>query len=223
MSDIRRIAGSAALVCDGLAELFAGHGVEAFREGDELRFPAHPALRADGEAFRRFEQSAQIDVRLVIGPGRTIVESVAGIGTEDDAAIEDGLYSFGRGTLPVLIAAFFGQERIVVRQRWPIGGHKRIVSVGEVSSRFGFPPGPEGKPDLGFFGHFQDRLATQHLPTGTHWVRLYQARQAGKPLANEVLFDNRPWPEMQAAMAGFDWPVRGDAYDVRVFLVIRDA
>ena len=36
---------------------------------------------------------------------------------------------------------------------------------------------------------------------------------------NEILLDNHPWPEMQDAMAAFDWPVSEKRYDVRQFLV----
>jgi len=217
------VPGSADLVCDALGEMLRRHGVESVRDGDKLRFPAHAALWANGAAYRECERTLQIDIRLGIEPNRVLVESVAGFGTEDGPAITDGIASLERATLLVLLAAFFGRPQVAQRHRWEIGGQKRLVALGPVTTRFGLPRDAEGKPDLRFFDHFKARLQAQSLPPGTHWVRLYQMQHGGKITCNEVLLDNDPWPEMQTAVAEFDWPTSENPYDVRVFLVIRDA
>jgi hypothetical protein len=215
--------GSEAIVADTLGEMFREQGIESVRDEEDLLFPAHEGLRANGAALRRHSRSLQLDVRLGIEPDRTLVESVSGIGTEDEPAIRDGLNSFRRATFPVLLAAFFGKANLAVRQRWQVGEQKRIVFVGEITSRFGFPKDADGKADIRFFDHFKANLLAQPLPPGVHWIRLYQARMDGKALANEVLLDNKEWPEMQDTMAAFDWPPSDDkTYDVRVFLVMRD-
>jgi Family of unknown function (DUF6348) len=38
-----------------------------------------------------------------------------------------------------------------------------------------------------------------------------------------VLLDNHPWDEMHALMAAHPWPDAPNVYDMRVFLVIKDA
>jgi hypothetical protein len=217
------VLGSADVVRDALAELFRTRGVESVRDGEVLRFPARRPLWANGAAYRGYERTLQIDVRLGLGDGRTLIESVAGFGTEDGPAITDGLKSFERATLPVLLAAFFDQPHVAIRERWEVGGRKRVVAVGEVTTRFGFPLDAEGEPDIRFFDHFKRHVEQQPVPPGTHWVRLYQMQHDGKSMCNEVLLDNDVWPEMQTVMESFDWPVSEKTYDVRVFLVMRDA
>lgn len=221
---VERIPGSMDGVNDVLVQLFSGHGVEAARHGDGVVFPAHPGLWANGEAFRMYERIAQLDVRLGVEPGRMLVESVSGIGMTDGEQILNGLEAFTSTTFHVLLTAFFGLPEChgTERLEWEIGGRKRVVFLGVVGTRFGFPPGPDGQPDLRFYHHFERHLKAQPLPPGTHWVRLYQMRFRGEATANEVLLDNDPWPEMQEAMAAFEWPATEKHYDVRLFLVIMD-
>lgn len=217
------VPGSAAIIADALAAMFGEHGVESVRDGDDLVFPTHNGMRINGEAYRQYPAALQLDMRLTLGDGRLLCESVGGIHTDDTAAIHDGLPAFQRATLPVLLEAFFDRPRLVDRLRWTIGGTKRIVFVGQITTRFGFPRTAEDKPDIGFFFHFKKLLEAWPLPAGTHWIRVYHARMKEKVLSNEVLLDNDVWPEMQDAMAAFDWPPTGNkTYDVRVFVVIRD-
>jgi hypothetical protein len=215
--------GSATTVADALATMFAEHGIESVRDGERLRFPAHDGLWANGAAVREYPRALQIDVRLGIEPDRTLIESVAGIGTEDEPSIRDGLAAFHRGTIAVLLAAFFGKPDLVVRQRWTVGERKRLVFIGQVTTRFGMPKDTNGKADIRFFDHFKANLLAQPLPLGVHWIRHHQMRMDGKVMSNEVLLDNNLWPEMQDMMAAFDWPPSEDkTYDARVFLVMRD-
>lgn len=207
-----------------LFRLFRGHGVRAVRSGLELLFPAFPNYRMTGEAFRATERAGQIDIRLWIAPDRMLGESVAGVGPTPAEQIPDGIRAFITHSFHVLLCAFFGVPPAhgVARERWAIGGTPRDVFVGTVGSRFGFPLDADGSPDIGFFQAFKHLLEVQSLPSGIHWVRLYQARQNGQSICNEVLLDNDPWPALQDGMAAFGWPASDKWYDVRVFLVIRD-
>ena len=85
------------------------------------------------------------------------------------------------------------------------------------------PPKADGMPNLDFFPQFIARLETTPFPQGTHWIRIAQERIAGEIGMNEVLLDNEHWPEMMEFMAGIEWPYAETSYDVRVFLVVREA
>ncbi len=220
-----RVPGSTARINTVLAQLFQAHGVEAVHDGSVLRFPAHPGLWMNGEAFNPLERAGQLDFRLGIEPNRLLCESVAGMGRTPDTQIDDGLAAFASHSFHVLLCAFFGvpPDHGICREEWDIDERKRVVFIGTIGSRFGFPLDGSGKPEIRFFVEFTRRLKVQPMPSGTHWVRLYQMRRGGRVLANEVLLDNQPWAELQDAMAAFDWPLCDNTYDVRVFLVIRDS
>jgi hypothetical protein len=220
-----RVPGSIERINAVLEQLFGAHGIEAVSEENTLRFPAFPGFWMNAEAFNPLERAGQVDFRLGIAPDRMLCESVAGLGTTPEKQIEDGLRAFASNSFHVLLSAFFGvprREGGIDREEWEIGGAKRVVFLGTIGSRFGFPPGADGKPDVRFFPVFKQHIQAQPLPPGTHWVRLYQMRFRGACTANEVLLDNHPWPELQNAMAAYDWPVNEKYYDVRLFLVIRD-
>jgi hypothetical protein len=218
------VPGSIERINQVLEGLYRAHGVEAVRQGDVVRFPAHPDLWTNGEAFDHGTRAGQVDVRLGVDSERALCESFAGLGDDLDQRTNDGLLAFTRCSFHVLLSAFFGSPSNdhAGREEWVIGGAARAVFLGNVTSRFGLPPGAESAPDLRFFDHFQCRLNAQPLPPGTHWVRLYQMRFRGESMCNEVLLDNAMWPAMQEAMTAFDWPVSEQYYDVRLFMVIRD-
>jgi hypothetical protein len=221
---IMSVPGSVDAVNGVLEQLFRGHGVETVRDGDGLRFPAHPALWGNGELFREFEVAIQFDVRLGLADGRVLIESTGGLGDSQDAQIQNALARFADSSFHILLTAFFGLPECHGTQQleWEIGGRKRVVYLGLITSWFGYPPGADGQPDMRFFDHFERHLQAQPLPPGTHWVRLYQMRFRGEDMCNEVLLDNAPWDPVMTAMAEFDWPVSENPYDVRVFLVIAD-
>jgi hypothetical protein len=222
---IVRVPGSIELITGALEQLFQGHGVETTRDGEYLRFPAHPALWVNGELFREYEAAIQLDVRLGgFGPDRTLIESTGGMGQTQEAQIHNALATFADGTFHAILAAFFDHEPSdhASRHEWVIGGRKRTIDLGLITTAFGYPVGTDGQPDLAFFDHFKRHLEAQPLPPGTHWVRLYQMRFRGQDMCNEVLLDNDPWEAGMAGMAAFDWPVNDKPYDVRAFLVIRD-
>ncbi len=220
-----RVPGSTDRINGVLAKLFQAHGIETVREDDRLRFPAFPDYWMNGEAFNPMEYAGQLDFRLGIGRYRMIGESVAGLGKSAEKQIEDGLAAFASNSFHVLLCAFFGVplDHGIDREEWVLGGLKRDVFLGTIGTRFGYPLGDDGKPDIRFFQAFKQLLLTQPLPPGTHWVRLYHMHRGGRTTANEVLLDNHPWSELQHGMAAFRWPASEKMYDVRQFIVIRDA
>jgi hypothetical protein len=224
---LQRLEGSANDVNDVLRQLFHGHGVEAGVQPGRVTFPAHPGLWANGELFAGSNGLVQLDVRLGGFDGdRVLIESICGFGPDVNAQASFVVQAFANASFHVFLPAFFGRPPChgTERETWTVGGGPRAVYAGLITTIFGYPPPKaDGMPDLGFYPAFIERLKTYPLPPGTHWVRIYQMRFKGQVLSNEVLLDNAPWAEMQGLMAEQPWPVAEKPYDVRVFLVIKDA
>ncbi len=206
-----------------LLKLFRAHSVEAQFQDGWIVFPGRP-LRATaalvGEKQHPAARSVQLDVRLEIAPGRTLIESFAGMGETREQATGDALHNFTANTFHVLLAAFFRPDDLqVTREEWVVGGRAARVTIGDAGLR-GTPP-VEGEPLIRWFGYFTAKLKEQELRPGTHWVRLYYAQMQGKSMVCEVLLDNYPWEEMQATMTAFDWPVGEAFFSVRNFLVLE--
>lgn len=219
------VPGSTERINQVLEALYRAHGIDVVREADIVRFPARPEMCTNGEAFDMGTVAGQIDVRLEIAAGRVLCESFTGIGDTHDERTNDGLLSFTRCSFHVLLAAFFDlpANDHVEREEWVIDGRRRTVYLGNIATRFGYTQGDDQQPDIRFFQHFQRQLEAQPLSPGTHWVRLYHMHHRGENLSNEVLIDNNQWDALQHAMAAYPWPASEQTYDVRLFLVIRDA
>lgn len=232
-------------VADVLERLFREHGVRVGWGGrpprswlaqlfgatrpsrcDRLLFPDHPEFWAEGEA-RVLSGShplvVQTDVRFGLPDGRTLIESIIGVGDTSSAGAADGLNRFATASFHVLLAAFFGRPVDDIEPvEMDIGGRPRVVYRGPVLSRFAMPLLADGRADLGWLPGFEAAIAAQPLPAGDHWVRLYRMWADGQVAGIEVLVDNEPWPAVAALSPGFGWPTQPDRYDVRMFLVIRD-
>src|SRR5262249_55783631 len=158
--------------------------------------------------------SVQLDVRFEVAPGQTVIESFAGVGQTREQALADALQNFAANSFHVILAAFLERDDAQVsKEEWSMGGRKRSVTVGNVGIR-GKPP-VQGAQLVGWFKLFEEKLKSEQLAPGTHWVRLYYAQLRGKAIACEVLLDNEMWEEMQADMAAIDWPAGQDFYSVR--------
>ena len=204
-----------------LHETLRAHDVEATREGDVLRL-AGTDLRLSGAIVseRTFPTHAtvQLDVRFEVGPGRTIVESCAGVGADVAEAVADARRTFLANAMHVLLAAFAhaggGQ---VVEERWESGRHPFRVVLGNVTTR---GPAPAGGFPAGWLGEVEAAVRAAALPPRTHWLRVYCARNAGSDHVTEVLLDGEEWPELAARLAAFAWPPADGFYSVRVFIVL---
>jgi hypothetical protein len=225
------VPGSAETINRFLDEMFRAHGVATVAVNGGIRFPDFPGRWANGEAFAVTENAWQLDFRFGLENDRLLCESVTGIGAPDKR-VPDGMQAFAGASFHVILSALFDRPlcHSTEREEWVVGGSPRVVFLGTLQSRFGFPLTDDGNPDIRFFRYFADRLCERPLPPGDHWVRLYQMRAGARGVSNEVLLDNEAWPGMQDAMAAFDWPTakndpasRSEYYDVRLFLVVRDA
>ncbi len=68
---------------------------------------------------------------------------------------------------------------------------------------------------------FHRLLATEPLPEGTHWVRLYYAQMDRRPTMLELLLDNQQWTSGLAAARSLPLPLGNGFFSIRMFLVIQ--
>jgi hypothetical protein len=212
-----------AQITEHLLELFQAHDIEAVPQDGWIAFPGS-TMRANASIVRETKQhggmSVQLDVRLEIAPGRTLIESFAGLGETLEKAVADALHNFTANSFHVFLAAFFRpNDPQVTQEEWVIGGRTSRVTIGNMGIRGKLPAHSEHLP--GFFKRLEDKLKASPLRPGTHWVRLYYGQMGRKALACEVLLDNGEWEEVQWELAAFDWPAGDEFYSVRVFLVIE--
>jgi hypothetical protein len=206
-----------------LLQLFRTHGVEAVPQDDWITFPGR-TIRASAAIVRELPQrtalTVQLDVRLEVGPRRTIIESFAGVGQTLEKASADAVVNFVATSFHVLLAAFFRpDDEQVTREEWTVGGRPALVTIGNAGIR-GKPPVPAGQL-VGWFGRLRAKLEEQQLRPGTHWASAYHGQMQGRSLACEARLDNVVWPEMQSELAAFAWPAAEDFYGVRLFLVLQ--
>ncbi len=204
-------------------QIYKSHGIDAVLVGEWIEFP-NRSLKCNAAIVQENEMpaylSVQLDVRLVIGSGRTILESCGGFGSMRDQAIASAIENFNATSLHVLLAAFFSHANdYVTREEWIVGGRACRVTIGNVGIR-GQPP-VHGEQFHSWFKHFEQQLKAQNIGSGVHWVRLYFAQFHRKSSACEVLLDNEVWHEMQTSMAAFDWPLGEEFYSVRIFLTMQ--
>jgi len=207
-----------------LLELFRNHGIDAAPVDDWIVFRDRN-MKANAAVVREMKQrvgaSVQLDVRIEIEPGRTLIESFAGVGESKDRAVANAQHNFVVNSFHVILAAFFRPENEqVTREEWMIGGQKKLVTIGNIGMRGELPV--QGEQAVAWFRQFEERLKAKRLAPKTHWVRLYYGQMQREAIACEVLLDNEPWGEMRSEMAAIDWPLSETFYSVRVFLVIQD-
>ena len=206
-----------------LCDLFQSHGVQAHLDGDWIVLPER-GRRARAEVFDHEgapegTRTVQLDVTLELWTGRRVIDSCGGVGTTHAAAVASAWENFTASTFHVLLAAFFYQESDrVSREAWEIGEATRAVTVGDVGLR-GKPPG--GSLDMAWLQTLRTAIEEVALIEGAHWVRVYFARSGSRDIGCEVLLDNEPWEEVQAAMTRAPWPEGPDFWSVRQFLVVQ--
>jgi hypothetical protein len=206
-----------------LLDLFRQHGIEGAADDHWITFSSSDC-KANAEIVREMDKpgsvSVQLDVRFVASPGRTIIESFVGLGETREQAVDNARQNFLANTFHVLLAAFFQpKDSQVNREEWIIGGQKKRVTLGNVGIR-GQVPG-DGQEAMRWFQAFQEKIQQRKLSEGINWIRLFFAQMEGKTISCEVLLNNEAWPEVQAEMAAFPWPLGQEFYSVRVFMIVE--
>lgn len=204
-----------------LAEIFRKHNIECEIQGDSIIFEKQQ-ITAATKVFDRTSSAAkvlQIDVKLNIGLGRSIVESCAGFGDDFESALANAWENFLRNSFHVLLGAFFSTEYDdqIHRYQWNINGNTYEVTMSNIGLRGKLPEKLETK----WHDQLEEIIQSQKLTHETHWIRLYQAQAAGEVYSCEILLDNDVWTDVESTVQKFDFPQTEKFLSVRVFMVLK--
>jgi uncharacterized protein DUF6348 len=149
---------------------------------------------------------------------KTLIESFAGWGANEQEAIQEAWQKFARASFHVLAEVFLEQHSDQVEwEEWGDTGNKWQVCLGPLL-RLSFCADP--LPDM-LVGDLLDKLKNALLSNLTrecHWLRFYYMRKASSCLAIECLLDNDTWAEGEKLLTDWNWP--DGFYSVRLFLVL---
>lgn len=203
-----------------LQALLGEHGYAATISGEHVVVQGHEAQLSSEVLFRSETAPAQVqlDVRVHLPDGRTVVESFAGIGDSFPYALGDAFDNFSRSSFHVLLNAFFGGAQEVLSEEWVLPGGRFTAWIGDATFR-GEPPA-EGEDLVGWFETFVDAIKEMPLSPQPHWIRLFYAQHQGQTMVCEGLLDNFPWEEGQHQMERFHWLPSEEFYSTRIFLVL---
>lgn len=207
-----------------LEALLEGHGIETVAYKDWITVGGQfPAVRAS--IHDRREQDGwtllRLDVEVAVSAEKVIVESFAGRGEGERAAVRNALENFCINSLHVFLAAFWGhiEPDQVEIEGWQVGGGNWRAVVGNVGCQsFG---GEAVEIPNDFFPTIESCIKSLALAGDLHWVRSFHCNIGGDDSCTEVLLDNEPWPLAQTAVARLDWPRSEGYYSARNFLVLQ--
>lgn len=205
-----------------LADIFRVHNIDCKISDNLIIFPKQ-RMTACTRLFKRSSSTPQIiqlDVRLEIGLGREIIESVAGMGMDLNIAVADAWKNFLDNSFHTLLAAFFTNEfdDQVSRYKWEIDGHKYDVVI----SRIGIRGNHTESLPCTWLEEFKTLIKKQELTNETHWIRLYYAQSENEPISTEIILDNNLWKAVVPSVNSLSFPTSKDFFSLRIFMVLRD-
>ena len=197
------------------------------RHGPTIVIPGTP-YRAEAEIVKDRPHpqahSIRLDIRLQLSPERCLIESFGGLGETRGQAVEDAFSAFTRGSLHVLLRAFFsvpGYEEQITVETWSFAGTPRSVVIGNAFLRGKAPEAVRNPTE--WFNQLENGIRSRALSPEAHWFRFYYAHNRGEELATEALLDNETWDSVEELMRAFPWPASEDFYSARIFLVVLPA
>jgi len=204
-----------------LQEFLEAHSVKTETQGQALKAGR---MFLSAKVFKKSSNVSnllQLDVNVnsPIIPGRTLVESFAGWGDDEQEAINSAWGKFSSSSLHVLLDVFAGQrnDEQTEWERWGNDDKAWQVCMGPLFI-LGF--GDQQPPSL-ICGDLIDRLRDELLPGTTrecHWLRFYYMRSDGSRVGSECLLDNKTWPAGQTLVDEWNWP--DGSYSARLFLIM---
>lgn len=206
-----------------LIHLFNKHGVKGEVDDDNKIILPDQFIKAYCQLYDKTSTDItvlQLDVIFVIGLGKEIIESCAGIGSNIDEAANDAFKNFVTNSFHVILAAFFSQkyDEQISREEWVIDNKKYDV----ISSHIGIRG---QKPEIfstKWIEQFNTTVQKQKLSGSIHWIRLFYAFSDNKVNVCEVLLDNNIWESVQLKSAKFDLPLSDNYYSVRLFFILQN-
>jgi hypothetical protein len=206
-----------------VADMFTAHGARAYRSGAWIVVDGGRLfVRAAHFDHRQHPDSLvlQSDFVCLTPSGQHIVESFAGIGSDQRSALIDACKSFQDSTFHVLLVTCLDHScEHVDRESWTIGGTVRALTFGWLRTRGQLPL--DLWPPV--FTAIQSQVGSIQLPAGLHWVRYFYAHIPGDSPTIEVLVDSEPHPALESAASTLPWPTSDAFYSARLFFTIQDA
>jgi len=209
---------------DWLEPLLGGHGLETSRYKDWILVGGElPGISASCAApvCKESGCSARLDVEVLVTPGRLLIESFGGSGTDGEGAIRNAFDNFCRSSLHVFLTAFWNRpdDDQVTVESWRTGGGSWRAVVGNFVRR---SSGGESIPEPdGAFEAIEGALKSMRLEGDLHWVRTFYCNLGTGEIVIEALLDNETWEEGEAALRTLEWPTSERFYSVRNFFLIQ--
>lgn len=219
---------------DGLArELLTGHGIAA---GTSCRWASIRDGLADARlilvphSYENAVYCQQLDVHVSLQDGRTLIESFAGVGPDENSSVLDGVQNFAAGSFHVLLSAFYGMRchDQVELENWVLGPKTWMAHLGPVLTREFASDGNQSRgPDVAsmplreVIDSIKTELARVTLEPTLHWLRIYLMRGMPELCETEVLLDNNPFEPGIDALRMLDHSTTGHVYSHRIFLMLE--
>lgn len=220
-----------------LIEILQSHTIEISEEKEGwIVFPKRLATASNGkkylvrspklaghivnESYHSNFVSVQLDILIELFDRRVLIESFAGFGNNQHAAIENSLQNFLHNSLHVLLNAFYDiKDEQTEEEIWRINNKDWSAIIGGFGVKT-FEEIPVRVPET-VFPTFENLIKKQKLNEGIHWFRLFYAQQNEQFLDCETLFDNEIWQEANKELTKLNWELTEGYYSVRNFLILK--
>lgn len=211
-----------------LGEVLEAHGLRGV--AGPSGYEVEGRIKVEGAVFSSRTGAGAFIVQLDVCvetpglAGRMLVESCAGVGSTIDAAVHDGFSKFCRGALHPVLAALvdesLGHDQ-VEWETWTRGDEIWRVCMGPLLQQSSVPAAVD-------YAQFLDALRAQWLvdsprATEPHWLRVWYMMGPEGRFGAEVLLDNDSWDAGVAVLDAARWPIVGETYALRHFMVLLPA
>jgi hypothetical protein len=153
--------------------------------------------------------------RLAAG---VVVESNAAVGSSWKEAVSYSLRNFAQSSLPVMLAALVGDgmggEGIEL-DAWahPNGAYRAVMGPH-------FFTGPDPVDVAPLVRALRAAFGQEDLSRAVHSIRVFTGRQGEQVFGEDAQLDGASWPLGVTALQAFPWPVRGEFYSSRLFMLL---
>jgi hypothetical protein len=204
------------------------HGIASVIDGDVVRLDGGSDLSFEPRVFDgpSDERSKVIQLDIVVRSPRIaprcIVESLAGIGSDQVTAERDAFVKFLSGPFHVLLTALADhtcESNPAEWLRWQKDGATWRICDGSLLIH-GSEATSTAYPD--FIRQLENLLLTS-MSHDVHWVRIFVGSFDGKQAGAEALLDNEPWPEALALLNSWPWDFPQEYRSLRHFFIAMPA
>jgi Family of unknown function (DUF6348) len=162
----------------------------------------------------------EAEFRIQLGSGREIVEFLAGMGKDEEAAINDSLLNFVVTTFhPVYKAFINADDPHMESETIEIDGKSRELIMGDLYLR---RPQDSAETDLNEMrSQIRDALKSLKLSSEPHWIKLVYLQIDNQPKTVSVTVDNGENRALTDQIAKLKWPQSEGFYIAKQFIVIK--